>query len=143
MCRPGIATVVNRAFADKSHRTENTATATAHQHVVTMTALFAMEARQHLQLWKHMADNRRFAFEAAGKSGAKPEEPDEHLVADTGNFAPYKHAYGTIPEAKVVQEPSAYPGQGPGGSYKRRTGGQSYVPSHGGNDQENRVHHHV
>jgi hypothetical protein len=41
-------------------RNENTASSYAQQLVVTLPVASAMEARRHLQLWKHIADNRDF-----------------------------------------------------------------------------------
>lgn len=140
-------------FADNALRTENTAAHTAQQYVVTMTAMFAMEARQHLQLWKHMGDNRRFALEA-GRGPAtdvsrilesRAEGANQYVQADTGNFAPYMTVHGAlgqlnaVPEAKVLQGPPGHGNDGGHAMHQRGgRGGGAYMPprAHGGNDQD-------
>lgn len=139
-----------RLFADKALRTENTAAHTAQQYVVTMTTMFAMEARQVLQLWKHMADNRRFALEATKwpppPLGQTNEEPsNQHVAANTGNFAPYMTVpgapgrLGSVPEARVVQGPPGYAGHGMQHAHGTHGSGVYVAPgdgAHGGNDQD-------
>ena len=118
-----------RMFRDDARRTENTAAHTAQQYVVTMTTQFAMEVRQHLQLWKHMGDNRRFALEAGTAVQAKGDGA-AHAVSDTGNFRPYMSVHGapglmqysSIPEARVVQGP-------PGNRPRRGAAGGAHQPS--------------
>jgi hypothetical protein len=133
----------NRVVSDKSQRTENTAAHSAQQHVVTMTSMFAMEARQNLQLWKHAADNRRFALEAASKAGSKtdsgPEKQQSYVGAETGNFTPYMTMsgagvpahYGSLPEGRVLQAPPKQPSNA-----GQARGAFVPPPGYGSNEQE-------
>jgi hypothetical protein len=133
----------NRMLSDNALRTENSASHTAQQYIVTMTVMFAMEVRQHLQLWKHMADNRRFMLEASSKSD---DEVQKHDVADSGNFAPFMTIRGVpstlddVPEATVLMGP---PTQGTQAHARPRGagwgGGHTYTPPGpqvSNNDQE-------
>lgn len=83
VCRSGRAMVTSkRFFSEVSVRTENSATNTAQQYIVTLPHVFAMDARQILQQWKQIADNMSTQLNLA----ADKPEPSVVAHADTRNM---------------------------------------------------------
>lgn len=100
--RPGRAMVSSKRFlSEVSVVTENSATNTAQQYVVTLPHVFAMDARQILQQWKQIADNMSTQLNLA----ADRPEPSVAAHADTRNINIMMPSWARQPVADVAVPP--------------------------------------